>query len=100
MNGALQNIRLLYLDTGEIFEAGEIGDIPGDHVATLALPVLDDAAHALGHAMAAAPALLAAAETVLAGLNARIDNADPSAVPIFAGIADLHDAIAAARGAA
>jgi len=48
--------------------------------------------------IAAAPELLEAAETVLAGLNARIDAADPSAVPIFSGIADLHSAIAKARG--
>lgn len=38
-------------------------------------------------------ALVAAAEHVLAGLNARIDAADKSAVPVFNGIAELHSAI-------
>jgi hypothetical protein len=50
--------------------------------------------------IAAAPDLLAAAEKVLAGLNARIDFAAKvkSPVPIFDGIADLSDAINKARG--
>jgi hypothetical protein len=40
--------------------------------------------------------LLAAARKVLAGLNARIDQAraDGTPVPVFTGIADLHAAIA------
>lgn len=46
--------------------------------------------------MAASKKLLAAAQVVLAGLNARIDAADRSSVPVFDGIADLHAAIAAA----
>lgn len=46
--------------------------------------------------IAAAPDLLAAAETVLAGLNERIDAATDS-VPVFAGIAALSDAINKAR---
>jgi hypothetical protein len=43
---------------------------------------------------------LAAAERVLAGLNARIDRSARSKlpVPIFEGIADLHAAINAAKG--
>lgn len=41
----------------------------------------------------AAPALLAAAQKVLAGLNARIDAAPSNAVPVFDGIAELHTAI-------
>lgn len=48
--------------------------------------------------IAAAPDLLAAAQRVLAGLNARIDAADPSSVPVFHGIVDLHDAISRATG--
>jgi hypothetical protein len=46
-------------------------------------------------AMAAAPDLLEAAKTVLAGLNARIDQASEEGqpVPVFDGIAALHDAI-------
>jgi glycerate kinase len=43
-------------------------------------------------------ALLEAAQTVLAGLNERIDTAPLSAVPVFAGIADLHSAILQATG--
>lgn len=46
----------------------------------------------------AAPKLLAAAKTVLAGLTARIDAAPGDAVPVFDGIADLHTAIAKAEG--
>lgn len=45
----------------------------------------------------AAPDLLAAAEKVLAGLEARIEAAPPNAVPVFDGIAELHDAINKAR---
>ncbi len=41
--------------------------------------------------------LLPAAEKVLEGLHARIDAAENSAVPVFYGISDLHDAIGAAR---
>lgn len=48
---------------------------------------------AIGALMAAAPDLLAAAKKVLAGLNARIDAADPRAVPVFDGIAELSGAI-------
>jgi hypothetical protein len=44
---------------------------------------------------AAAPDLLAAAQTVLAGLDARIRHAKDS-TPVFEGIAALHDAIAKA----
>lgn len=39
--------------------------------------------------------LLPAAEKVLEGLHARIDAAENSAVPVFYGISDLHDAIGA-----
>lgn len=46
----------------------------------------------------AAPDLLAAAKIVLDGLNARIDSADGHHVPVFDGIAELHDAIAKAEG--
>lgn len=45
-------------------------------------------------------ALLASAKIVMAGLEARIDRASENAVPVFNGIADLHDAIAAAEGEA
>lgn len=34
-----------------------------------------------------------AAKRVLAGLDARIDRSHPSSVPVFDGIAELHDAI-------
>jgi hypothetical protein len=46
--------------------------------------------------------LLAAAESVLAGLNARIDEASRNGlpVPVFEGVAALHLAIARARGEA
>lgn len=50
--------------------------------------------------IAAAPDLLEAAEIVLAGLNERIERAPVGNVPVFAGIAALHDAIAKARGEA
>ncbi|KAA0963081.1 hypothetical protein [Pseudomonas sp. ANT_H12B] len=45
--------------------------------------------------ISAAPELLRAARKVLAGLNARIDEASASGslVPVFDGIAELHDAI-------
>jgi len=49
-------------------------------------------------AIAALPELLAAAKTVLAGLNARIDVATASRKPVFNGIADLHAAICKAEG--
>lgn len=39
-----------------------------------------------------------AGRIVLDGLNARIDAADPSAVPVFTGIAELHSALAALEG--
>jgi len=50
--------------------------------------------------IAAAPELLKAAQIVLAGLNARIDQASNARmpVPVFNGIADLHDAINKATG--
>jgi len=47
---------------------------------------------------AAAPDLLAAAQTVLAGLCERIESAEGNHVPVFAGIADLSDAINKALG--
>lgn len=51
---------LIYLDTGEIFETDDDGFEPiGEPVATLQHAVLDDDAHTLGLAMAAAPELLA-----------------------------------------
>jgi hypothetical protein len=58
-------------------------------------------AEANARLIAAAPELLEAAETVLAGLNERIDEAAASggeSVPVFAGIADLHAALAKALG--
>jgi len=50
--------------------------------------------------IAAAPELLKAAQIVLAGLNARIDQASNARmpVPVFNGIADLHNAIVKATG--
>jgi hypothetical protein len=48
--------------------------------------------------IAAAPELYAAAERVLRGLNERIDEATDDCVPVFEGIAELHDALAKARG--
>lgn len=56
-----------------------------------------DESAANGVLFAAAPQLLAAAQTVLAGLNTRIEAAG-SVVPVFDGIADLHDAISKAGG--
>lgn len=54
--------------------------------------------HANARLIAAAPDLLIAAKTVLDGLHARIEAAPLSAVPVFDGIADLHDAISRAEG--
>lgn len=48
----------------------------------------------------AAPDLVAAAETVLNDLHARIAAAQGNSVPVFEGIAALHDAINKARGRA
>lgn len=50
--------------------------------------------------IAAAPELLVAAQTVLEGLNARIDQASQAGkpVPLFDGIAGLYAAIAKALG--
>ena len=44
-------------------------------------------------ALTAADELEAAGHLVLAGLNARIDAAPSTSVPVFNGIADLHDAL-------
>lgn len=41
-------------------------------------------------------AFRAAGSKVLAGLNARIEQADPTCVPVFDGIAELHTAVAQA----
>jgi hypothetical protein len=59
-----------------------------------------EVAEANARLMAAAPDLLAAAEAVLAGLNARLDAASMvgGPMPVFDGIADLHTAIAKAKG--
>ena len=58
-------------------------------------------AEANARLIAAAPDLLAAAQRVLAGLNARIDDAGYKCqpVPLYDGIAELHNAIAKASGA-
>lgn len=54
------------------------------------------------HLIAAAPDLYVAAQAVLDGLHERIDLASGSGqpVPVFAGIAALHAALAKARGEA
>lgn len=57
----------------------------------------DPQAEANARLIAAAPDLYEAGAKVLAGLLARIDAADRSAVPVFDGIADLHDALNKAR---
>lgn len=46
-----------------------------------------------GKVFAAAPNLLRAAEKILAHLHGRIERAGPASVPVFEGIAELHDAI-------
>jgi len=69
------------MNAGSIISASE----PGDE--------LHDA-----RLIAAAPELLEAAQIVLAGLNARIEGADLESVPVFDGIADIHDAINKATG--
>ena len=43
--------------------------------------------------------LLTAAERIMAGLDARIADAPPEAVPVFYGIAELHSAIQKANAA-
>ena len=60
----------------------------------------EDTAEANARLIAAAPDLLAAAKEVLADLNARIEVASASGtiVPVFAGIAALHTAVALAEG--
>ena len=72
-----------------------VGDKRGPLIAVM---LSKDAAHLL----AAAPDLLAAAQSTLTGLNGRMKLAAAAGVPIpvFYGIADLHAAIARATGAA
>lgn len=48
--------------------------------------------------VAASPDLLDAAKKVMAGLVARIEAAPSNSVPVFDGIAELHDAINKAEG--
>jgi hypothetical protein len=71
----------------------------GRTVARFDWDIRDAADEANARLIAAAPDLLAAAETVLAGLNERIDTATDR-TPVFAGIAALSDAIHKARGEA
>lgn len=65
----LTDNRLVYLDTGEIYEADDDGIATGDPVAILMVGILDDDAHALGVAMAAAPDLFMAASNALTVLE-------------------------------
>lgn len=79
-----------YLDLGEVVMADNFEVL----IATIEQ---HEDAEDIGNLIAAAPDLLAAAKTVLAGLNARIDASSPHSVPVFDGIADLHSAIARAE---
>lgn len=75
-----------------LWDLAVIGNgVPGDTL---------DTEEANARLIAAAPDLLAAAREVLAGLNARIDAASAAGkpVPMFAGVASLHAAIAKATG--
>jgi len=83
----------------EVRTGGEqhAGQQVGDACSSLFLSDGDNG-EANARVMAAAPELLAAAKTVLDGLNARIDAADGHHAPVFDGIAELHNAIAKAEG--
>lgn len=87
----------VYLDTGEIFEAGVAGVPLGDPVAVLQHGILDDEAHSLGMQMAAAPDLLNA----LIRLRGNIDAASLARNQYGKQLRDAADAaIAKATGAA
>lgn len=58
-----------------------------------------DEARSISSLLRAGDRLAVAGRVVLSGLNGRIEAADHSAVPVFDGIADLHDAFAAIRKA-
>lgn len=90
---------LVYLDTGEIFEADPDGDPTEVLVATMEAGVLDDDVHALGQVFAAAPALLEAAVAAQEGMRQLLRNHIAS-MPDEASHAEelLEAAIAAARG--
>lgn len=80
-----------------------IGELTGEGVADCGFGVWrggSEEAMANARLIAAAPELLEAAQTVLAGLLVRIDAAPSSSKPVFNGIAELHDAINKAAGAA
>ena len=69
------------------------------HILTMATKGLsDEAVEANINLVVAAHELLDAAELVLSGLNARIENAPRGAIPVFLGISNLHDAIKKAKG--
>jgi hypothetical protein len=73
--------------------------LPGHVAATEACLTADFMLAALGQKPAESvnAELLEAAKTVLADLNARIEQAPNDRVPVFNGIADLHTAIARAE---
>lgn len=82
---------------GHFFDVGPekpVGDADREKVAMLVPGVAN------ARLIAAAPDLLSAAEEVLAGLNARLDQARDAGqpMPVFGGIAALHTAIHKAKG--
>lgn len=79
-------------------EAMKTQDAWGEHIATFCPEVVLALLDELEAVRANLAALLPAAETVLAGLCERIDAAPLNAAPVFAGIAELHNAIGRARG--
>ena len=79
-------------------ELPESWTVDSDSTSVCTVDSHEDRREANARLIAAAPELLAAAQTVLAGLCERIDSAEPGYVPVFAGIADLSDAISKALG--
>jgi hypothetical protein len=88
---------------GEIIITGSPDAFTPCQVIACVMPIADDEGNMTegddnARLIATAPKLLAAAKVVLAGLDARIVAAGGTGVPVFNGIAELHDAIGLATG--